>query len=161
MSKIKFNRLTNQKNFHRYRNNPTPRVTTYNTTSYSHDQTAALGYQRQLRVTANLESFAGFSDFILVQETKSNKESPIYRKLLRPKFKVYNNPNPDPDHIKEGGTDIFVSQLMIDNFDIRHETPVKGYMQALFLTPKNQDSLFLVPFTILNVYLLSGSDAKI
>ena len=49
---------------------------------------------------------------------------------------------------------------MEDNFNIRHEKVIPGYMQALFLTPKNEDSLFLVPFTILNVYLLSGSDTQ-
>ena len=49
---------------------------------------------------------------------------------------------------------------MEDNFNTRHEILILGYMQALFLEPKNENSLFLVPFTILNVYLLSGKHKK-
>ena len=104
ISENKSNRWTNQKNFHKYKNIPTPRLTTYNTTSYSHDQVDGPGYARQAKLISNLDSLAIHSDFVLTQETNTNENSPLYRKLLKPRFKVFNNPN--TDKINMGGTDV-------------------------------------------------------
>ena len=78
----KANRWTNQKNFHRYKNIPTPRVTIYNTTSYSHDQDEGPGYTRQIKLVSNLESLATHSDFIH-KEIEDENDTPLVCHLGR------------------------------------------------------------------------------
>ena len=63
-------RLTNKNKFHRYRNNPTPRITTLNTTSYTDMPTDKKSFKRQFKITKNLETVSTHSDFVLTQEPK-------------------------------------------------------------------------------------------
>ena len=150
-------KLTNRNKFHRYRNNPTPRLTTLNTTSYSNMPTDKKGFKRQVKIIKNLETVASHSDFVLTQESKTESKSPIYRRLLRPQFKSYRNPNiQDPSR---AGTDIFAAERMLKGCDDIHDILVEGHIQALTLIPISDESIFLVPYTIFNVYLPSGNDS--
>ena len=151
-------KATNRKVYHRYKNIPTPRIVINNVTAYSHARTDPKGYQRQRKVVSNLSALSTVADFILTQEIKTEKNSPIYRHLLRPKFRVFSNPHTTNPLIR--GTDMFVAESLLKDFIPDPKIIVEGHIHAVIMRPKNGDSLFTVPFTVINVYLPSGNDSK-
>ena len=151
------NTRTNMNNLihHRHKYIPTPRVLIYNTNSYSSRPGNKEGERRQNRLQHNLNTLAKTSDIVMTQETKTESTSIVYNYFLQPHWKVYSNPN--PDSLNSAGTDIFVSKTFLRNFRVDHLKVIPGYLQVLHLYPKTDDSLFLTPFTIVNIYLPSGS----
>lgn len=141
---------------HRFKYIPTPRVAIYNVDSYSSRREDRDGLARRNRLYHNLNTIAKASDVVLTQETKTESSSIEYEYLLQPHWETFRNPNPDSNI--SGGTDMFVSKKFLDSFIISHEKIVPGFLQALHFYPKGQDSVFQVAFTIVNVYLPSGSD---
>ena len=148
--------MLNNRHYHRYRTIPTLRIASYNTTTYGSNRTDNQGIRRQQKLFKNLESLAHSSDIIMTQETKTQETNLIYRHLLKPQWSSFNNPN--THNPQKAGTDIFVSKLLTDNFDIEPVVIVEGYIQALIFTPKTKSSLFTSSFTVINVYLISGID---
>ena len=147
----------NREKRHRYKHIPTPSITTYNTTSYSSRSTDKEGLYRRQRLVHNLTTLARQTDVVLCQETKTKETAVMYSTLLQPSHEPFKNPNPDSN--VSAGTDIFVARSFGHSFLIEPIIIVAGFAQALHFYPKGEDSLFLAPFTIINVYLPSGSEA--
>jgi len=143
--------------FHRFKAIPTPRIVSYNVDSYSSRGTSRASLYRRGRFVQNMDALAANSDVIMTQESKTEKSSVIYRHLLKPRWEPFKNPNPD-NNLK-GGTDIFVSHSFLSTFTPEHIILIPGYLHAIHLLPKDDDSLFIAGFTIINVYLPSGSDS--
>ena len=141
---------------HRFRTIPTPRIVSWNADSYSSRGDGRFTLERRGRFTQNIEALAANADVVMTQETKTESSSVTYRHLLRPKWKSFKNPNPD-NNLK-GGTDIFVSHSFLTTFVVEHLILVPGYLHAIHFNPRDEDSLFVVGFTIINAYLPSGSD---
>ena len=149
-------RGTNPNIFHRFKAIPTPRIVSWNADSYSSRGDGKLSLGRRGRFTQNINALATDADVVMTQETKTESSSVIYRHLLRPKWKSFKNPNPD-NNLK-GGTDIFVSHSFLTKFITEHIILVPGYLHAIHFYPTEEDSLFVVGFTIINAYLPSGND---
>ena len=142
---------------HKYTRIPTPRIISYNVNSYSPNRNDKEGWKRKFRSIKNLNSLALNADVIMTQETRTGK-SLLYRHLLRPRWKVFNNPN--TDNVLRAGTDIFVSITFLNSFlPPVHEIVVAGHIHALHFSPK-EGSVFAVPFTVINVYLPSGNSPE-
>ena len=73
---------------------PTPVFVSYNMNGLSADATAGELLCRRQLVVANLSALASEgADFILTQESRAKKNARIYRRLLKPAYRRYGNPN--------------------------------------------------------------------
>ena len=102
----------------------------------------------------NIASFAQHNDVICLQESHTPQDSQFYNRLpssLLPPFS-----NPSKDH-SIAGTDILVRKDFAKSFDIDPIIVVPGRIQLLRFTPKGDSPLFNQAFSVMNIYLPSGS----
>ena len=78
--------------------------------------------------------------------------------MLRPAFRAFSNPHTTNPLTR--GTDIFIAEHLLADFIPDPKIIVEGHIQAVIMRPKNGDSLFSVPFTVINVYLPSRNDSE-
>jgi exonuclease III len=124
--------------------------------SYSHNQKTKknqVSKTRRTKIIENITSFSLHNDIICLQESHTPENSPFYN-FLPKTLRRFSNP---ASNSALAGTDIFVRKDFAQFFDIKHILVAPGHIQLLRFSPKGDRPLFNQCFTVMNVYLPSGS----